>query len=366
MSPKIKKISLACLFFLVFLLPKLSFANELSSPSGFSIEPAIQKISVMNNTQLKSGFSVVNTGKDNITFTVRVVDFVPANNYGGIKELEYNGDPDDQILASGWFSIPSEPMSLSAKQKISIPYSVTVPKDASPGGRSLSFIIESTSGNVHSRLNALCFLTVPGDATEKIEIVNFSFSPKIAGLTKGDIHLEIKNSGKAHVNPDGKLVVRNMFGVVRGSFPLDEDLSLGTIIPSAKKSIDYEWKASQGLFDFGIWNAKIEFNYGINGNHSISDRTFFMLLPYKTILYILIIVGGSIFFFIFSIKKLRSDISQISNAEAVDEKSISLKLLVIPFISGLLLLIVSAFSIYSIFEYRGEGGLKKVNIGAIK
>lgn len=366
MSPKIKKISFVYLLFLVFLLPKFSFAGELSSPSGFSIEPAIQKISVASGAQLKSGFTVVNTGKENITFTVRVIDFVPADDYGGIRELANIGSRDDQILASGWISVPSEPISLSSKQKITIPYSVTVPSDASPGGRSLSFVIESTNGNVHSRLNALCFLTVPGDATEKIDISYFSFSPKITSLAKGDIHLEIKNLGKAHINPEGKILIKNMFGIERGLFPLDNELQLGTIIPSAKRSIDYEWKGSQGLFDFGIWSAKIDLNYGINGNHSISDRTFFILLPYKAILYLLIIVGGSVFFFIYSIKKLRNNISQISDTENVDEKSISFKLLIIPFISGLLLLVVTAFSVYSIFEYRGEGELKKINIMATK
>ncbi len=366
MKPILKQNSLYIILALVFLLPNYSHAEEIFSPSGFSVEPAISQVSVLPNSQLKAGFTVRNTGKDKITFTVRVADFSAEGDMGGIKEAESVSDNEDPIMASGWFSVPLEPISVAPGLKMTIPYSILVPKDAGPGGRSITFIIESTSGNVHSRINALCFLSIPGDAKESLEVVDFSFNPTINSKAEGTLHIELKNTGKTHINPEGRVVIRNMFGVERGSYPLVQALSLGTIIPSAKRSSDYSWSGSLNSFDFGIWNAKIELDYGMKGSHSITARSFFAILPWQAILYTIFIFGGSIIFFIFSVRKLKKNILILKEKKLeVDESTISIKLLVIPFIAGLLLLIVIISSLFSVLGYRGGGVMNKVSHRAI-
>lgn len=363
MKPILKQTNLTYnIIFLVFLIPIFANANEMLSPSGFSVEPAISEVSVISDSQLKTGFSVRNTGKVPITFTVRVSDFEPGNISSSIKELDSSGDKYDPIMAAGWISVPAEPITVSPSQKIVVPYSISVPKDASPGGRSLVFVVESNSGNVHSRVNALCFLTVPGDAKENLILSDFSFNPLINSKAEGTFHIELKNTGKTHINPEGKIVIRNMFGVIRGEFPLTQSVSLGTIIPSAKRSTDYSWRGSLNAFDFGVWNAKVDLTYGLKGNHSMSERAIMLILPWKAILYTIFILGGAIYLFTFSVRKLKKKIIHLKeNKIEIDESRVSIKLLIIPFITGLLLFIVAIMSLYSVLEYKGGGEFRKVD-----
>lgn len=352
-----------CLVF-VFLLPNILYAadNEINSGSGFTIEPAISHVSVGRGMILKSGLSIKNQGDLPITITISVEDFESKDDFGGVKLLGV-GDKDDQISASGWISYPKEKLIIPAKEKLIVPYSISVPDDASFGGRSVVFIIESSGGNIHSKVNTLCFLTVPGDAKEDLLLNNFSFYPFITPRSTGNLHIELKNAGKTHARPEGFLVIRNMFGIERGRYELINENSLGTIIPTAKRSSDYSWEGSMNSFDFGLWNAKIELKYGTNGDHLISDRAFFLVLPWKALLLTIIILGGSISFFIYSTRKLRKKISDYKEIELNDiEREVSLKLLLIPFISGLLLLITIVISMYSVLEKKGDGQIKKIQI----
>lgn len=361
MKPISKQLILSTyLLFLVFLLPNISRGEEEAGRAGLSVEPAISKISVAPASQLKSGFTVRNTGEEKIAFSIRVIDFLPEDEFGGIREIEGESTIDDPIRASGWVSVPLERITLPANHKIVIPYSITVPKEASPGGRSFAFVIESLGGNVHTRLNTLSFLTVSGDASEILNLEDFSFSPIISGKAKGYLHVELKNDGKTHVSPEGRITIRNMFGAVRGIFTLDQNNSLGIIIPTAKRSTDYSWEGSLNAFDFGLWNAKIELNYGTNGEHYVSERTFFGVLPWKAIILTIIILGGACIIFVRSISKLRKKIVDL-NID-VNERFVSIKLLIIPLATGMLLLIVAITSIYSVIEYRETGTLVKIDL----
>lgn len=338
-----------------------AFASEITSPSGFSVEPAILHVSVAPGMQFKSGISIRNTGGSPMALSVRVVDFTPENEYGGVVEKGGVGLKDDPLRASGWFSFPSERIVIPAKQKLIIPFSISAPDDASPGGQSVAFVIESIDGNVHSRLNALCFLTVSGNATEELSFLKYVFSPFVASKAKGVFHFELRNSGKTHVRPEGELVVRNMFGALRGRYPLTQARSLGTIIPGAKRSFEYGWSGSLSVFDFGLWNVRTELHYGVDDNHIIANRLFFLVLPWKALLLSLIIIGGSIYFFVFAVKRFRSDMEEIRAVQhAAAESAISSRLLIIPVVAGVLLLLVVTSVLFSVLQQKGEGSLERI------
>jgi hypothetical protein len=363
-SMRTNKIALKTIIFLmVFSLFGIASARaeEIVSPSGFSVEPAILHVSVAPGMQFKSGISLRNTGGERIALSIRVVDFTPENEYGGVLEREGVGPKDDPLRASGWFSLPGERIVIPPKQKLIIPFSISTPEDASPGGQSVAFVIESADGNVHSRVNALCFLTVSGDAKEDLAFLRHTFTPFISAKPEGVFHLELRNEGKTHVRPEGELVVRNMFGALRGKFALKESRTLGTLIPGAKRSFEYKWSGSLSVFDFGLWNVRTELHYGVNGNHVIADRLFFVVLPWRALLLSIIILGGALYFFVFAVKTFRNDMADMKagDPDAVVSK-ISMRLLIIPIVAGALLLIVVTSVLFSVLQQKGEGRLERV------
>ncbi len=329
---------------------------------GFSVEPAILRISVERGGQFKSFFTLKNTGEESIALDVLVADFVPVDGAGGVREMEGVPDKDDPVRASGWFSLPDGPLIVPAHKSLRVPFSISVPSDANPGGRSVVFELESSSGSARERLNMLNFLTVPGETKEQLTILSFTREALISAGAQGTFSLELKNDGDTHLRPEGSVVIRNMFGVERGRYVLDNTLAPGTIIPGSKRNVEYDWKGSLGIFDFGLWNAHVELNYGENNAHLVADRTFFLVLPWRAIVLMIIILGGAIKFFAYAVRKLRDDLEKVGGEfdGQVALRVMSARLLIIPFIAGLLLLIVTVGTLISVLSSSHDGSFVRI------
>lgn len=344
------------------LLPSLVHGQTMPQQAGFSVEPAILRVSVERGGQFRSFFSLKNTGDAPITLSVTVADFVPIDGTGGVREMEGVPDKDDPVRASGWFSLPDGPLIVPAHRSLRVPFSISAPLDANPGGKSVVIELETLGGSARERMNLLNFVTVPGDAKEQLTILSFSRDAIMTADAHGTFELELKNEGDTHLRPTGEVVVRNMFGVVRGRFLLSGLLAPGTIIPSAKRSVEYDWVGALSMFDFGLWNARVELNYGENDIHSTGDRTFFLVLPWRAFLLIIFILGGAIRFFIYAVARLRREISLESakDGDGISENVLSIRLLIIPFMAGLLLLLVVFGTLFSVLSDKNEGSFTRV------
>lgn len=349
-----------CLF-----TPALVYAQENAHREGFSVEPAILRISVERGGQFRSFFSLSNTGDAPLTVNALVADFVPIDSSGGVKKMEGVPGADDPVRASGWYSLPEGPIVVPANQKLRVPFSISVPDDANPGGKSVVIELETVGGSARERMNMLNFLTVPGDAKEVLNILSFSRDAVITADAHGVFQVELKNDGDTHLRPEGEVVVRNMFGVERGRFALAGDLAPGTIIPAAKRAVEYRWKGALSAFDFGLWNARIQLNYGEGGAHTVGDRAFFLVLPWRAFLLIIFILGGAIRFFVYAVKRLRNamkfvEVTPEGVPDAHAERALSARLLLIPFVAGLLLLLVVMGTMFSLLSGINEGSFEKV------
>ncbi|HXK38261.1 MAG TPA: hypothetical protein VJ579_04315 [Candidatus Paceibacterota bacterium] len=344
------------------LLPSTLYAQEEFHPEGFSAEPAILRVSVERGGQFRSFFSLLNSGDTALTLDILVADFVPINSTGGVQKMEGIPEKDDPVRASGWFSIPEGPLIVPPRQKLRVPFSISVPSDANPGGRSVVIELETRGGSARERMNMLNFVTVPGEAKEQLTILSFGRDAIMTATAHGTFSLLLKNDGETHLRPEGEVVVRNMFGVERGRYSLEGLLAPGTIIPNAKRSVEYKWVGSLSAFDFGLWNARVALRYGEGGANSVGDRTFFLVLPWRAFLLIVFILGGSVRFFMYAVARLRKDLAHISidNDGAAVERTVSVQLLIIPFIAGLLLLVVVTGTMFSLLSGKNEGSFERV------
>ena len=343
------------------LLPLHVFAVESNMLSGFSIEPAILRVSVERGAQFRSFFTLKNTGNSSITLDASLADFVPTDASGGVREMEGVPTSDDPVRASGWFSLSDGPIIVPPHQIIRVPFSISVPDDANPGGRSVVIALETIDGSARERMNMLYFLTVPGEAHEQLTILSFGRSAIVTADASGVFQIALKNDGDTHLRPEGQIVIRNMFGVERGRYDLTGDFAPGTIIPKAKRDVEYNWKGVLNAFDFGLWNARVELSYGDGGEHSVGDRTFFLVLPWRAFLLIIFILGGAVWFFVYAMRRLRNELEQLPDSEnGVAENVISMRLFLIPFIAGLLLLIVIIGTMFSVLQGRNEGSFDRV------
>jgi len=141
-------------------------------------------------------------------------------------------------LAS-WFQMP-EAVHLDALEQKTIPYTIHVPEDASPGGH---FAVmwwgtgNSSSGqqvSMITRAGILVYLRVSGDIIEKGAVSNFSAGKgKFVLRFPAVFNLSFKNDGNVYLKPQGNIEIKNIFGRTRNTIEVNKaGLS---ILPNSKK-----------------------------------------------------------------------------------------------------------------------------------
>ncbi len=340
--------------------------GEASLGSGFSVEPAVIHVSVAEDTLFSSAFTLKNLEAQPVSVSIRVADFEPLDSGVGVREFDHRVGPDDPLFASSWVAYPKETLTLAPKKKLSVPFSIRVPKDAVPGGKSITFVVETIGGNVHSRMYVLCFLNIPGDARELLTIEDLSFGSPVYNAPHGRVSIQLKNDGDTHIRPEGVVVIRNMFGVERGRYMLSHTDAVGTLVPGARRTIEYLWVGDSGLFDFGLWNARLTLTYGNGNTHEVSARAFMLLFPVLPMALFVLTMGSSLFIVMRSVHTLKRELRQYTHIpfseheHSIIERQASMRLLVVPLLAGITLILIIGFTLISFLGNQDAGKLERV------
>ena len=178
-----------------------------------------------------------------------------------------------------------------------VPFTITVPKNAQPGGHYGAIFI--SSGASRPSLNgsglgydvgSLIELRIAGNATEQAEIKEFSTDKSLYQSPDVVFTASVANEGNVLLQPYGPIDVTNMFGQKVGTVVVNSQGS--SIFPGAQRSFTAAWGGSG--FAFGQFTAITTLNYGDTENKTVSASTSFWVIPVIPIAAVL----GSIIFFI--------------------------------------------------------------------
>jgi hypothetical protein len=244
---------------------------------------------------------------DSTVRDVYVTDRIPGSTTFKVEvdDIEGSQDPNQPvvILENGEkgpysgrdFIVPdTDEFTLQFGQRITIPITITIPKDASPGGYYSTVLISNepevlnaTSSatdvaggtKVISRVGVLYFLRVNGQANESGNLSSFTITgPKKLFYESGPFTFDIlfNNNGNVHLVPYGTVTIKNILGKEIAELPVDAYFSL----PNSLRDRQVTW--DQGAL-FGRYTATLVLNRGYN---SLSDtKTIaFWVLPWKFIL----------------------------------------------------------------------------------
>jgi len=193
-----------------------------------------------------------------------------------------------------------------------VPYTLTIPKDAAPGGH-FAVIWWSTvpigtivgSGmqlSVITQAGILAYLRVSGDIKETGELVNFTTGKKIYGSLPIAFNATFKNTGNVYLAPKGTITVKTLFS--RKTVALLDVNQFGSekkaglqILPGKEKG--FGATLDQGI-NFGIFKAVLDLTYG-EKNTQVSDSIWFIVLPWNIALPVILVLV----FVIFSPKLLK-------------------------------------------------------------
>lgn len=295
--------------FLFLAVPSTVLAQE---SLGISITPALFQMNLTPGQSWTGQLKVINPNPYEITYYASVVNFQAANEKGQPKFVPI---VDEDPNASGsslayWIDITQEPIVLAAEKSVNLPFSITVPDSASPGGHYAAILIGQkppkaegiTQTSVSSFVSSLLFVRIAGDVHEEGFIREFSTGDAWYQAQEAEFNLKFENVSNVHLRPVGEIAIYNMWGKERGTIDINHTAGFGNVLPGTVRDFSFRWDGEDSVFDIGRYHAELTLQYGEDGHKNIDSTLNFWVVPLKSTLGILGGFGALIFLTVFLIR----------------------------------------------------------------
>lgn len=305
-------------------------STNLNAAQGMQISPALVELNAVRNKTYTINLNILNVTAYDLDYSVSIEDFSASDETGSPKILIDEALP-SSISMKDWFS-HIEKFKLNARQSQKISFNINIPDNAEAGGHYgvLRFSgtapeIESTGVGLSASAGVLILVRVDGDVKEEANLASFlasSNGKQPILIESGPITFitRIKNIGNVHVKPVGNIELRDIFGNLLETMPVNENKS--NVLPNSTRRFESEYKKT---WMFGRYSASLTLGYGTTGQ-AITKTIHFWVLPYKLILSI-VLIGATILFILSKILKMynRHIIEKIKNEEAKNKKKTNKK-----------------------------------------
>ena len=252
---------------------------------SITLSPAQRLVKVNAGAQHKDELTVVNDGTVAYDF---VVYARPYSVKGSGYEQDFQSTPPNADVYS-WTRFEQTKYHLEAGKSVKIPFTITVPADAAPGGHYGVIFAQTepvTTGSNSvirkKRVGALMHVTVNGEYKMGGEATLFEtpfwqLEPPLRAT------VEAKNTGNAECINTTQLTVRDMFGNVK--YDAKKEF---IILPKTTRTMHLEWQKSGW---FGLY--KVETKQTFLGKTAGEMQYVLMMPRYVPLVVILfILIGG--------------------------------------------------------------------------
>lgn len=191
---------------------------------------------------------------------------------------------------TSWITVPDGPIGIAGNETREIPFSITVPKDASPGSHfggiflSLEPVKPETIGTgVGFQVGTVVVLRISGDIVEDARIREFVTDKDIYSSPKVKFSTRVENPGNVLVRPRGPIDITDFFGrKVTTLKPLIMNDPDAAVFPKSERTFEVQWEGDK--LSFGRYEAVMSLVYGDEARRSVSSATSFWILPLNIIL----------------------------------------------------------------------------------
>lgn len=206
----------------------------------------------------------------------------------------------EKIGLSTWIKTVSS-TTLKPGEQEQVPFTITVPNDAPPGGHfaviwwSTTPPSQSNTGQlaVVSRAGILVYLQVSGNVVESGEVSDLSTGQMFYwNSVPLDVALIFKNNGNSYLKPAGAIGLKNVFGMTQASAVVNQ---YGMdILPQSQKSLSATLDPLGMVF--GPYRVTANITYGAD-NKKVATRTIWIwILPWPiligVILFLIVVFIG--------------------------------------------------------------------------
>jgi hypothetical protein len=257
-----------------------------------TVYPARQQLEVDPGQKTAVTLNFINKSEQPISGFFKVVDFIVLDREGTPTFIENPTQINPKFSASSWFSLYYDRGTIPANEKISLQATVTVPKNANPGGRYVAIFFEPTAGNTFStggqkeastgiapRLAGLIYIKVNGPIKEAAWVTRF-FTKSFWEFGPIDIETEILNRGDYHISPKGAITLYNFFGNRVDQQKLEEQNIFPDVSKTYKNKVGSRWM-------LGRYRLDLTGSYG-NSGRSLTASLYFWAFPWRLALIVVL------------------------------------------------------------------------------
>lgn len=297
------------LFFSIMAILLFGFRADASVSGGVTVVPP--KFELWGNPGEDvpyQSLKITNEENSSARLTITIEDFKAVGEEGSV-DLIGEGDDAYAFSLARWIEVDQKELDFGPKETKVIRFKINIPKNAEPGGRYASLVINMATGTnvsggavVTPRVVSLVMLRVSGNVEERAEPISFE------AITYGnnvDFVLRVKNNGSNHIKPKGTIVVHNLLGRKVAEIPLSAE----NVLPGAVRKMTTEWNPEKTMF--GRYNASLVSTYGERGNKPLTASISFVVIPQRYAYYLVFgfaIVGVTII----NKKKIKRKLHQLT------------------------------------------------------
>lgn len=224
----------------------------------------------------------------NSTFTFETEDFGPSDSE--TEQTHLYGTAIGPYSAKAWLSPSVSSISLEQGDRVYIPVTIRVPKDADPGdhyaallGKKSPTAEDTTTGglSVVSRVGVLFLITVKGNIVKKGDLLSISTAKSLYFNLTVPLSLRAKNEGTIRLYPTGSINIKNLLGVTVDQIPVQDWI----LLRNSTRSVQISWAPR---FALGRYTATTDIK--MSGDPTTSFSVSFWVIPLLPVLGILIAI----------------------------------------------------------------------------
>lgn len=282
----------------IFSLGFFSVATAQESVT-LSISPSLYDISIEPGQEWRSTLRVINVNSYDLTVYIDVVNFRPQGEGGDGRFVPIPNEGGEGVSLAEWINVTKEAVVIPREQSKEIPISVLVPFDASPGGHFAAILVgtkppEATPGQARVQtsqmITSLFFARVAGDIHELGSIREFTTEGTYFNTPTVTFDMRFENKGNVHLQPQGDIRIKNMWGQERGVIPINQASQFGNVLPESIRKFTFTWEGEWSVSDIGRYTAEATLAYGFEERQFTSAKTTFWVIPFKLITGILVLL----------------------------------------------------------------------------
>ncbi len=304
---RIKFLPVAIIFLagILFACVPFSASAESTIPGlSLSVTPTLFEMSAVPSQVWNSAVKVINNNKYEITVYIDVVNFAPQGEEGEGKFLPVFEKSTEGTTLAEWITYPHEAITIGAEQSYSVPLTVALPSNASPGGHFAAVLVGTKPPkddgtmkvSTSQVVTSLFFVRVAGDVIENGIVRDFTVLNSFVSTPQANFEVRFENKGNVHLQPQGEITITNMWGKERGVIPINHETHFGNVLPKSIRKFEFSWRGEQSFSDIGRYKAIITLAYGIDARKFVTSTLYFYVIPIKAGL---IVLSSLIIFILF-------------------------------------------------------------------